>query len=46
MDSNMKKALVQDSLAKAVYSRKPLSEVIAHTNQESQYCSYSWVRFC
>lgn len=41
----MKKDLVLDSLAKAVYSRKPKSEVIIHTDQGSQYCSDSWKRF-
>lgn len=46
MDSNMKKDLVLDSLAKAVYSRKPVNEVMVHTDQGSQYGSDSWVRFC
>lgn len=46
MGSNMKKDLVLDSLAKAVYSRKPKSEVIIHTDQGSQYGSDSWKRFC
>ena len=42
----MKRNLVLDSLAKAVYSSKPLSEVMARTYQGSQYGSSSWVRFC
>lgn len=46
MESHMQQSLVIDSLAKAVYSRNPTSEVMIHTDQGSQYGSDSWMRFC
>lgn len=35
-----------DALMMAVWSRKPESEFIVHSDQDSQYRSDDWQRFC
>ena len=40
------KRAVLDALMMAVWRRKPMREVIVHSDQGSQYSSDDWKRFC
>jgi putative transposase len=46
MKPTIAKELVLDALMMAVWRGKPNQEVIAHSDQGSQYGSYDWKRFC
>jgi putative transposase len=46
MKPTLAKELVLDALLMAVWRRKPLSPVIVHSDQGSQYGSDDWLRFC
>ena len=45
MSSRMTKELVLDALLMAVWRRKPVTKVIVHSDQGSQYTSYDWSEF-
>jgi putative transposase len=46
MKDRMKTELVLDALLMAVWRRSPISEVVIHTDQGSQFGSDDWIRFC
>jgi putative transposase len=46
MKPTIAKELVLDALMMAVWRRKPMQEVIVHSDQGSQYGSDDWKRFC
>jgi putative transposase len=46
MKPTIAKELVLDALMMAVWRRKPVQEVIVHSDQGSQYGSDDWKRFC
>jgi putative transposase len=46
MKPKIAKVLVLDALMMAVWRRKPMQEVIVHSDQSSQYGSDNWKRFC
>ena len=46
MKARMKSDLVLDAIMMAVWSRRPDSEVLVHSDQGSQYGSDDWHRFC
>lgn len=46
MKPTLARELVLDALLMAVWRRKPLSPVIVHSDQGSQYGSNDWLRFC
>jgi putative transposase len=46
MKPTIAKELVLDALMMAVWRRKPMQEVIVHSDQGSQYGSNDWKRFC
>ena len=45
MDSRMSKDLVLQALLAAVWRRKPVQNVIVHSDQGSQFTSYEWAAF-
>lgn len=45
MQSMMTKQLVLDALLMAVWRRKPVTKVMVHSDQGSQYSSYEWQSF-
>ena len=46
MKSTLSRELVLDALLAAVWRRKPVSEVLVHSDQGSQYGSDDFKRFC
>ncbi len=46
MQRTMHRDLVIQAMLSAVWRRGPQREVIIHSDQESQYASDGWVRFC
>ena len=46
MKPTLARELVLDALLMAVWRRKPLSPVIVHPDQDSQYGRDDWLRFC
>ena len=46
MKSTLAKEIVLDALLMAVWRRKPEQNVIIHSDQESQFSSDEWNRFC
>jgi len=46
MQPTLAKEIVVDALLMAVWRRKPVSRVIIHSDQGSQYGSDDWIRFC
>jgi len=45
MNSRMTKELVLDALLMAVWRRKPVTKVVVHSDQGSQYTSHDWSEF-
>lgn len=46
MKSTLSRELVLDALLAAVWRRKPVSEILVHSDQASQYGSDDFKRFC
>ena len=46
MKPTLAKELAVDALLMAVWRRKPISPVVIHSDQGSQYGSDDWIRFC
>ena len=46
MKPTLAKELAVDALLMAVWRRKPISTVVIHSDQGSQYGSDDWIRFC
>jgi putative transposase len=46
MKSTLETEIVLDALLMAVWRRKPVGEVIIHSDQGSQFSSDAWLRFC
>jgi len=46
MKPTLARELVLDALLMAVWRRKPTQPVIVHSDQDSQYGSDDWIRFC
>lgn len=45
MDSRMDRELAINALLMAVWRRQPEGEVLVHSDQGSQFCSYDWLDF-
>ena len=46
MKPTLAKEVVLDALLMAVWRRKPITRVLVHSDQGSQYSSEDWLRFC